>query len=115
MGAFYSFFKKRAYICTAVPPDASRNCDSSNAQMAESVDALVSNTSGVKPVPVRDRLWVLRMSCKSLIYKTFFFWGVKKGVNVFLSAFVAIISLGLLSSLFALTDIISFNFILKSI
>ena len=29
------------------------------AQMAESVDALVSNTSGVTPVPVRPRLWVL--------------------------------------------------------
>ena len=27
------------------------------AQMAELVDALVSNTSGVKPVPVRPRLW----------------------------------------------------------
>jgi hypothetical protein len=27
------------------------------AQMAELVDALVSNTSGVKPVPVRARLW----------------------------------------------------------
>ena len=26
--------------------------------MAESVDALVSNTSGVTPVPVRPRLWV---------------------------------------------------------
>ena len=28
------------------------------AQMAESVDALVSNTNGVTPVPVRPRLWV---------------------------------------------------------
>ena len=27
-------------------------------QMAESVDALVSNTNGVTPVPVRPRLWV---------------------------------------------------------
>ncbi len=49
--------------------------------MAESVDALVSNTSGVKLVPVRDRLWVLRMSCKSLIYKTFSFYRVLKGAN----------------------------------
>ena len=31
-----------------------------NAQMAESVDALVSNTSGRKAVPVRSRLWVHR-------------------------------------------------------
>ncbi len=29
-----------------------------DAQMAESVDALVSNTNGVTPVPVRPRLWV---------------------------------------------------------
>ncbi|MBR0362820.1 MAG: hypothetical protein IIX38_03385, partial [Alistipes sp.] len=28
--------------------------------MAESVDALVSNTSRFTPVPVRPRLWVLR-------------------------------------------------------
>ena len=28
------------------------------AQMAESVDALVSNTSGVKSIPVRPRVWV---------------------------------------------------------
>ena len=27
------------------------------AQMAESADALVSNTNGVKPVPVRPRFW----------------------------------------------------------
>ena len=31
-----------------------------DAQMAESVDALVSNTSRFTPVPVRPRLWVLR-------------------------------------------------------
>ena len=31
-----------------------------NAQMAESVDALVSNTSRFTPVPVRPRLWVLK-------------------------------------------------------
>ncbi len=29
-----------------------------NAQMAELVDALVSNTSNCKVVPVRPRLWV---------------------------------------------------------
>jgi hypothetical protein len=29
-----------------------------SAQMAESVDALVSNTCGRKAVPVRPRLWV---------------------------------------------------------
>ncbi len=31
-----------------------------DAQMAESVDALVSNTSGVKSIPVRPRVWVQR-------------------------------------------------------
>ena len=31
-----------------------------DAQMAESVDALVSNTSRFTPVPVRPRLWVQR-------------------------------------------------------
>ena len=30
----------------------------SNAQMAESVDALVSNTSGFTSIPVRPRVWV---------------------------------------------------------
>ena len=38
---------KQCSVCTA------------QAQMAESVDALVSNTSRFTPVPVRPRLWVL--------------------------------------------------------
>ena len=38
-----------------------------NAQMAESVDALVSNTSGVKSIPVRPRVWVLRKADNRLI------------------------------------------------
>ena len=40
-------FKNLIYLCTRF-----------DAQMAESVDALVSNTNGVTPVPVRPRLWV---------------------------------------------------------
>ena len=32
-----------------------------NAQMAESVDALVSNTSGFTSIPVRPRVWVLKV------------------------------------------------------
>ena len=40
------------------------------AQMAESVDALVSNTSGVTPVPVRPRLWVLLKKHKVLNLNT---------------------------------------------
>ncbi len=41
------YFKKYVYFCTC------------NAQMAELVDALVSNTSGFTSMPVRSRLWVL--------------------------------------------------------
>ena len=36
------------------------------AQMAESVDALVSNTSRFTPVPVRPRLWVRKEEDESL-------------------------------------------------
>ncbi len=39
--------------------------EKSDAQMAESVDALVSNTSRFTPVPVRPRLWVLRERSES--------------------------------------------------
>ena len=42
-----------------------------NAQMAESVDALVSNTSGFTSIPVRPRVWVQRKElsiCKSNIW-----------------------------------------------
>ena len=44
----------------------------SDAQMAESVDALVSNTNGVTPVPVRPRLWVQKTKRKAL--KLIEFW-----------------------------------------
>ena len=37
------------------------------AQMAESVDALVSNTSGVTSIPVRPRVWVQEKKSKYLI------------------------------------------------
>ena len=40
-------FQNLVYFCTAI------------AQMAELVDALVSNTSGFTSMPVRSRLWVL--------------------------------------------------------
>ena len=46
--------------------------------MAELVDALVSNTSGVKSIPVRSRVWVHRNACKST-YKRFSFVGQQKG------------------------------------
>ena len=35
-----------------------RNSEMRVAQMAESVDALVSNTSGFTSIPVRPRVWV---------------------------------------------------------
>ena len=46
-----------------------------DAQMAESVDALVSNTSGVKSIPVRPRVWVLRKADNRLIISLICFLG----------------------------------------
>ena len=40
-------------------PQSRENDAISIAQMAESVDALVSNTSGFTSIPVRPRVWVL--------------------------------------------------------
>ena len=42
-----------------------------NAQMAESVDALVSNTSGFTSIPVRPRVWVLQTLDNQLIISGF--------------------------------------------
>ena len=42
-----------------------------NAQMAESVDALVSNTSGFTSIPVRPRVWVLQTLDNQLIIRGF--------------------------------------------
>ena len=44
-----------------------------NAQMAESVDALVSNTSGVTSIPVRPRVWV-RGKAKLLSFQSLGFF-----------------------------------------
>ena len=44
------------------------------AQMAESVDALVSNTSGVTSIPVRPRVWVLINPDNRLIIRVFSFY-----------------------------------------
>ena len=44
--------------------------------MAELVDALVSNTSGVKSIPVRSRVWVQIMTVNHLIYSHYFFYKV---------------------------------------
>ena len=45
------------------------------ARMAESVDALVSNTSGFTSMPVRSRLRVHKTACKLLYYRRFSFTG----------------------------------------
>ena len=47
----YCDFRKKRYLCTAI-------LKRKHAQMAESVDALVSNTSGFTSIPVRPRVWV---------------------------------------------------------
>jgi hypothetical protein len=45
------------------------------AQMAESVDALVSNTSGVTSIPVRPRVWVPQTPDNRKIIRGFsFYW-----------------------------------------
>ena len=44
------------------------------AQMAESVDALVSNTSGVTSIPVRPRVWVLINPDNRLIIRVLSFY-----------------------------------------
>ncbi len=44
-----------------------------NAQMAELVDALVSNTSGFTSMPVRSRLWVQEKPDNQLIVRLFDF------------------------------------------
>ena len=47
--------------------------------MAESVDALVSNTSRFTPVPVRSRLWVLQNPCRTHSTRVFLFYHPKVG------------------------------------
>ena len=65
------------------------------AQMAESVDALVSNTSRFTPVPVRPRLWVRR---RGLVSSLFFLCGfVRVGCGVVQSVAVWVTCLHLLS------------------
>ena len=46
--------------------------------MAESVDALVSNTSGFTAIPVRPRVWVLKKAVDRLIDSLSYFVGYKQ-------------------------------------
>ena len=51
-----------------------RNLEIKHAQMAESVDALVSNTSGFTSIPVRPRVWVRINPDNHLIIRVFCFY-----------------------------------------
>ena len=67
----YCSIKKINYLWRPVLPIV-------NARMAELVDALVSNTSSCKAVPVRSRLRVpfkTKLTCKSIVYR-FFIWAM---------------------------------------
>ena len=52
-------YEKKSYLCNR---NRETNNVSRDAQMAESVDALVSNTSGFTSIPVRPRVWVQEKS-----------------------------------------------------
>ena len=70
--------KKRFYIGNKKLCDA-QNIDlgiyaQKAAQMAESVDALVSNTSGFTSIPVRPRVWVRINPDNHLIIRVFCFY-----------------------------------------
>ena len=51
------------------------------AQMAELVDALVSNTNGLISLPVQSRLWVLETPDYRLIVRGFSFFVQQKNDN----------------------------------
>ena len=62
-----TFFEEKSGKCLEVKkkvvplhPQSRNKPRIRNAQMAESVDALVSNTSGFTSIPVRPRVWVLK-------------------------------------------------------
>ena len=68
---------------------AKANKANAKAQMAELVDALVSNTSGVTSMPVRSRLWVLGNPHRQRLWGFFYFFRVyilpneKAGINCY--------------------------------
>ena len=49
--------------------------------MAESVDALVSNTSGFTSIPVRPRVWVHKTTENQKIFSRFYFAGYKWSIK----------------------------------
>ena len=66
---FSPFFKESIVVfkksCIFAP-----HLRNQHAQMAESVDALVSNTSGFTSIPVRPRVWVRKEKDKPLQIKS---------------------------------------------
>ena len=57
---FFLFFPTKLLQIQNNVVSLHRNWEIKYAQMAESVDALVSNTSGFTSIPVRPRVWVLK-------------------------------------------------------
>ena len=72
--------------------------------MAESVDALVSNTSRFTPVPVRPRLWVLKTLVEQLLRGFLLFCHPKVGHFVVTTSIC-----GLIGHLLHYDDILNFQ------
>ena len=53
----FGYLKTMRYLCNAFEKQIYSSA-SASAQMAELVDALVSNTNGFTSIPVRSRVWV---------------------------------------------------------
>ena len=66
---------QKTYLCHA------------KAQMAELVDALVSNTSGFTSMPVRSRLWVLKALVEQLLRGLFYCQDLKIGLIGLIGAY----------------------------
>ena len=70
------WFKKKRYLCIAFEKqNISPKKEIQDAQMAELVDALVSNTSGFTSIPVRPRVWVHKAAVNHSIFSRFYFVG----------------------------------------
>ena len=70
-GKMFGYLKTMRYLCNAFEKQI---YSSANAQMAELVDALVSNTNGFTSIPVRSRVWVRINPDNHLIIRVFPFY-----------------------------------------
>ena len=70
IGKMFGYLKTMRYLCNAFEKQI---CSSASAQMAELVDALVSNTNGFTSIPVRPRVWVQVNPDNRLIIRVFSF------------------------------------------